>query len=189
MRPLAAFAFATMAVLASGSVVADEQPAAEASWWSGVAGFLRDAELDVGSSGAAETTDPALVDDRPAIESGPTYSGFADVEVGGLSFGGRYTLWGEDDEAGPVDGEFAFGVGAAYSDESWTVGIDWTRGNFDEVFLSVDDGSGDVIAFTTSYALDPGVRINGLLEYTDEARPGTADAGSFAFGIGTLINF
>ena len=74
---------------------------------------------------------------------------------------------------------------------SWTVGIDWSRGNYDEGFLDIGTGdSSDVIAFTSSYALRPGVKISGLLEYSeDQPAPDRASAGAFTVGIGTLINF
>jgi len=115
---------------------------------------------------------------------------FAEIGLGGFSFGGRYTHWLENDPVHP--GAQSYGLGASYNLDSWTVGVDWTRGNYNEVFLDVGDGSNaDVYAFTTSYALRPGVSINGLLEYSDtkSSSTGTAAGGGLSVGIGTLINF
>jgi len=115
---------------------------------------------------------------------------YAELGLGGFSLGGRYTHWLENDPTHP--NSQSFGLGAAYNLDSWTIGLDWTRGNYDEVFLDIGDSSGsaDVYAFTTSYALRPGVRINGLLEYSDtKSGSSGSDTGGLAVGIGTLINF
>lgn len=121
----------------------------------------------------------------------PGYDAYANINLDGFSIGGRFARWGAT--ASSEADQQSFGVGASYSLKSWTVGIDWSRGNYDEMFLDVDTGdSSDVIAFTSSYALRPGVKINGLLEYNDSQpaeQRSSAGTGAFTVGIGTLINF
>jgi len=129
--------------------------------------------------------------DSRSLGGDPGYNAYANINVDGFSVGGRFARWGATGVSEPD--QQSFGVGASYSLKSWTVGIDWSRGDYDEMFLDVDTGdNSDVIAFTSSYALRPGVKINGLLEYNDsqpaEQRSPTG-TGAFTVGIGTLINF
>src|SRR5262249_55416985 len=109
--------------------------------------------------------------------------------LGGFSLDGRLTHWLETDPQHPDDRSYS--VGASYRLDSWTLGIDWTRGNYDESFLDIGDrNDSDVYAFTTSYSVRPGVRINGLLEYSDgKSGQAGADSGALAGGIGIPINF
>ncbi|MGH6927358.1 MAG: porin, partial [Dongiaceae bacterium] len=117
------------------------------------------------------------------------YNAFAQIDLAGFTIGSRFARWAEPTFFGEENESFGFG--ASYTLESWTVGVDWSRGDYDEAFLDVNSGeTSDVIAFTSSYDLRPGVRINGLLEYSEEepAPSGAAD-GALTVGIGTLINF
>jgi predicted porin len=103
--------------------------------------------------------------------------------------GGRFARWGAT--AFSDADQQSYGIGASYRVNSWTVGVDWSRGNYDEVFLDVGSGEdSDVIAFTSSYALRPNVKVSGLLEYSeDQPAQDSAAPGAFTVGIGTLINF
>lgn len=126
-------------------------------------------------------------EDAAAPDNG--YNAYAQIDLAGFTLGSHFTQWVDPSVVGEEDQSFGFG--ASYRLESWTVGVDWARGDYDEAFIDVDSGNdGDVIAFTSSYDLRPGVQINGLLEYSEEqpAPTGTAD-GALTVGIGTLINF
>lgn len=205
MQKLAVIFAVTAVVLASGQALADDAaaPAARAagdivyriggrgpasavdevggaSLWTDLRHALSEATLTFGA---------APVGDDGSNGKDAAYNAYADIALKGFKFGGRFTQEGD-----PAHGENAgksYGVGASYSLESLTVGIDWSHGNYDEVFLDVGSGEdSDVIAFTSSYALRPGVRVNGLVEYSEQqpAEEG-ANAGAFTVGIGTLISF
>jgi predicted porin len=194
---------AVLAVLATGPAVADdpaapsadgapvlliggaaEAPAGddyEPSLWTDLRQFFSDSTFTLG----------ALPRDEGATgaETDAGYNAFAEIDLSGLTVGSRFAQWSEPTFFGEENR--SFGVGASYTQESWTVGIDWSRGDYDEAFLDVNSGeTSDVIAFTSSYDLRPGVQINGLLEYSEEepAPSGPAD-GALTVGIGTLINF
>lgn len=150
------------------------------SVWTDLRQFVSDATITFGAA--------PLSDDLGAT-SAEGYNAYADIELEGFRIGGRFSQRTDPAFGGETDQSFGFG--ASYSLESLTLGIDWSRGNYDEQFLDLGSGEdGDVIAFTSSYALRPGVRVNGLLEYSEQkpAEPGP-DEGAFTVGIGTLINF
>ena len=160
---------------------ADQAPAAgDYSFLTDLRALFSDATVSVG-------TEPLAID--RVLTADPGYNAFANINIDGFTVGGRFARWGET--AFSDADQQSFGVGASYRLNSWTVGIDWSRGNYDEGFLDIDTGdSSDVIAFTSSYALRPGVKINGLLEYSeDKPAQDRASPGAFTVGIGTLINF
>jgi len=148
------------------------------SWLLGLGRYLSQSRFTVGATPA-----------EPLGGPGSAANTYAEFGLGGFSLGGRFTHWLDTDPQHPDDRSYS--LGASYSLDSWTLGIDWTHGNYDESFLDIGNrNDDDVYAFTTSYSLQPGVRINGLLEYSD-SKSGQAgsDSGHFAVGIGTLINF
>ena len=189
-----------LTVLSTSRALADDSVAADAS---DVDGFV------VGDAGHASAPDSGsfwmdlralfsdatvAVDATPrandySFATDPGYNAFAHIDIDGFTVGGRFARWGEN--AYSEADRQSFGVGASYRLNSWTVGIDWSRGNYDEGFLDIGTSdSSDVIAFTSSYALRPGVKINGLLEYSeDQPVQDHAAPGAFTVGIGTLINF
>jgi len=169
-------------LIGSQTPLADDTAGSSGSLWLDLRQLFSDATVSIGSAPRS---------DSQAIGGDPGYNTYANINVDGFTVGGRFARWSgvgfsESDRQ-------SFGVGASYSLKSWTVGIDWSRGNYDEKFLDVDtDDNSDVIAFTSSYALRPGVKINGLLEYNDSQpaeQRSSAGSGAFTVGIGTLINF
>ena len=88
-----------------------------------------------------------------------------------------------------------FGAGATYNWDAWTVGLGWTRGDYEKAVGA--NGVGpfnavhDDIALTASYALGPGISIDGLLEYSRYASDDAAgpDYRGIGAGIGTAITF
>jgi hypothetical protein len=131
--------------------------------------------------------------DDPSLQSGDQggYQAFAQIGIAGFSFGGGYTAQYDETVDASDPSRHTYSVGASYALNNWTFGLDWARGDYDEVFLDVGDtNADDTFAFTTSYALRPGIRINGLLEYSDSQATGSeSEAGALAIGIGTLIKF
>ena len=88
-----------------------------------------------------------------------------------------------------------FGAGATYNWDLWTVGLGWTRGDYEKAVGA--NGVGpfnavhDDIALTAAYALAPGITVDGLLEYSryrsnDAAGP---DSQGLGLGMGTAITF
>lgn len=166
-----------------GSVVGDAgQPPAvdDGSLWIDLRRLFSDATVSVGAA--------PLASDR-ALTADPGYNAYANIDIDGFTVGGRFARWGET--AFSDADQQSFGFGASYRLNSWTVGFDWSHGNYDEVFLDVGSSdSSDVVAFTSSYALRPGVKISGLLEYSEnQPAQDRSTAGAFTVGIGTLINF
>jgi predicted porin len=191
---------AILALLAAGPVLADDptapsadgrvlliggaaEPLAgdyESSLWTDLRHLFSDTTFALGTTS---------IDGDAAVDSDDGYNAYARIDLAGFSIGSNFAQWVEPTFFG--EEKQSFGFGASYRADSWTVGVDWSRGDYDEAFLDVNSGdTGDVIAFTSSYDLRPGVQINGLLEYSDEqpAPSGSAD-GALTVGIGTLINF
>lgn len=172
----------TVLVLGGGA----QAPAAEDTedaWtplWPDLHQMLSDTAVTFGAA-------PVLEDAPADVDAG--YRAYAEIGLAGFTIGSRFARWGEPTAPG-VEKQ-SFGVGASYRLDAWTVGIDWARGDYDEIFLDVGSGEdGDVIAFTSSYDLRPGVQINGLVEYSEEEPvPSGSAEGAFTIGIGTLINF
>jgi len=163
----------------AGQVPADESAGDDSSLWMDLRNLFSDTTVSIGATPA---------DNGHSFDADPGYNAYANVNIAGFTVGGRFARWGET--AFSEADKQSVGVGASYSLKSWTVGIDWSRGNYDEVFLDAGSGSGDVVAFTSSYALRPGVKINGLLEYSeDQPVQERSTAGALTVGIGTLINF
>jgi predicted porin len=160
---------------------ADQAPATDDySLWTDLRTLFSDATVSVGAT--PRTDECTLTADQG-------YNACAHIDLDGFTVGGRFARWGAT--AFSDADQQSYGIGASYRLNSWTVGIDWSRGNYDEVFLDVDSGDdSDVIAFTSSYALRPNVKVSGLLEYSeDEPAQDSATPGAFTVGIGTLINF
>lgn len=88
-----------------------------------------------------------------------------------------------------------FGAGVTYNWNAWTVGLGWTRGDYEKAvgFNGVGPFNAvhDDVALTASYALGPGISVDGLVEYSryksnDAAGP---DYQGIGLGLGTAIAF
>jgi hypothetical protein len=91
--------------------------------------------------------------------------------------------------------DLVFGAGVTYNWDAWTVGLGWTRGDYEQHIVGAEVGPPnavfDDIALTASYALGPGISVDGLLEYSryksnDAAAP---DYSGIGIGLGTAIAF
>jgi hypothetical protein len=106
-----------------------------------------------------------------------------------LAILGAYDYQASESSFDPT-GATTMSLGANLSLDDWTVGIGWANGDDSEVLIDLGGDADNVVSFTTSYSVKPGIRIDGLLEYRDdEAVSPNPDDGTFAVGIGTLINF
>src|SRR5215510_4734145 len=145
-----------------GFLAGDQAPVAadetDSSPWLDLRQLFSDTTVSVGSAPRSHSQ---------SLTGDPGSNTFANVTIDGFTVSGRFAQWGQT--AFSEADQQSFGVGASYSLRSWTVGIDWSRGNYDEQFLNIDTGdTSDVVAFTSSYALTSGVKINGLLEYSED---------------------
>ena len=91
--------------------------------------------------------------------------------------------------------QLVYGAGVTYNWDAWTVGLGWTRGDYEKAVGENDVGPfnavHDDIALTAAYALAPGITVDGLLEYSryrsnDAAGP---DSSGLGVGLGTAITF
>jgi hypothetical protein len=90
-----------------------------------------------------------------------------------------------------------YGAGVVYQPPSqpWAFGLGWTRGDYEEAFgangTGPFDATHDDIALTTSYALGPGITLDGLVEYSlyDSDEPDGPDYRGLGIGVGTSIRF
>ena len=114
--------------------------------------------------------------------------GFAGFTVGGAT---EYRQNFGDDGAD----QLVFGFGGTYNWDAWTIGLGWTRGDYEKAVGA--NGVGpfnavhDDIALTAAYALGPGITLDGLVEYSiyksnDAAGP---DYQGIGIGLGTAITF
>jgi predicted porin len=66
--------------------------------------------------------------------------------------------------------QLVFGVGVTYDSKPWTVGLGWTRGDYEKAVGA--NGVGpfnavhDIVAVTAAYALGPGILLDGVIEYS-----------------------
>jgi hypothetical protein len=133
------------------------------------------------------------------------YNAYAQVGFAGFTIGGAF---GYRMNRG-VDGsdDLVYSAGVTYNWDAWTVGLGYSYGQYEigqpgtvlvgvvSVALTSDivDYS-NVFALTASYALGPGIQIDGVVEY-DDYQAGGAEQGrdsdytGFSFGLGTLISF
>ena len=141
------------------------------------------------------------------------YNGYAQVGFSGFTVGGAMSYRKNEGNAGQDN--LIYGAGITYNWDAWTVGFGWTHGDYDltqvgEVIkvgtatttvTDANEETYDIFAITASYALGPGIQIDGVLEYdtenTDEGNVGVTNGGivkfgdysGFTVGLGTLINF
>jgi hypothetical protein len=139
------------------------------------------------------------------------YNAYAQVGFSGFTIGGAFGYRNNVTSGG--GDSIIYGGGITYNWDAWTVGLGYTHGRYEAaagdlafaagggvatVFNTndiVDDSN--VFSLTASYALGPGIQIDGVLEYYDYQ--GDEDGGvpefadrdytGFAFGLGTLISF
>ena len=118
---------------------------------------------------------------------------YAQVSFAGVTIGAatEYRQNFGDDGAD----QLVFGAGATYNWDAWTIGLGWTRGDYEKAVgangVGPFNAAHDDIALTAAYALAPGISVDGLLEYScyrsnDAAGP---DSSGIGVGLGTAIAF
>jgi hypothetical protein len=91
--------------------------------------------------------------------------------------------------------QLVYGAGATYGWSAWTIGVGWTRGDYESA-VGANDGDPfnaghDIYSATAAYALAPGISIDGVVEYSDYRSNDAAgpDYQGLAIGLGTHIAF
>jgi outer membrane protein OmpU len=139
------------------------------------------------------------------------YNAYAQVGFSGFTVGGA--LGYRQNRGGDGSDDLIYGAGVTYNWDAWTVGLGWTHGDYElaqpgETIIAVSPQAAtitstttsdivdhyDVFALTASYALGPGIQVDGVVEYDNNAASsgGTGrdgDYSGFSVGLGTLINF
>lgn len=137
------------------------------------------------------------------------YNAYAQVGFAGFTVGGAMGI--RQNRGGDGSDDFVWGAGVTYNWDAWTVGLGYTHGRYElfqpgstltviatvtTTLTALSDVADDsnVFSLTASYALGPGIQIDGVVEYYDYQAEGDAFAGDrdfegIAVGIGTLINF
>jgi predicted porin len=148
--------------------------------------------------------------DSNAVDERHDYNAYAQVGFSGFTIGGALGI--RQNRGGDGSDDLVYGGGITYNWDAWTVGFGYTHGvyelNAGAQFAAgagttvtttndiVDDSN--VFSITASYALGPGIQIDGVLEYYDYQGDEDGGAGGvaddrdytgFAFGLGTLISF
>lgn len=148
--------------------------------------------------------------DGNVVDEREDYNAYAQVGFSGFTIGGALGIRQNRGFEGGDD--LIYGGGITYNWDAWTVGFGYTHGRYEAnagfqfaagkgttVTLTndiVDDSN--VFSLTASYALGPGIQIDGVLEYYDYQGDEDGGAGGiavdrdyegFAFGLGTLIQF
>jgi len=136
------------------------------------------------------------------------YNAYAQVGFSGFTVGGAFGYRQNRGSDGSDD--LIYGAGVTYNWDAWTVGLGYTHATYEiaqPTTVTTTVGTvvtttsfGDVVDYsnifslTASYALGPGIQIDGVVEYYDyqaatEGGFPDRDYTGFAFGLGTLISF
>jgi hypothetical protein len=139
------------------------------------------------------------------------YNAYAQVGFAGFTIGGAFGY--RQNRGGDGSDDLIYGAGVTYNWDAWTVGFGYSHGRYEigqsgTAFKFLGGAKGTTIAttltsdvvdysnifsLTASYALGPGIQIDGVVEYYDyqggNEQGRDADFTGFAVGLGTLISF
>jgi hypothetical protein len=127
------------------------------------------------------------------VDDARGYNGYAQVAFGGFTVGAATELRRNFGDTGAD--QWVYGAGGTYNWDTWTVGLGWTHGDYEKVIgengVGPFNADHDIYSATVSYALGPGIFVDGVLEYSDYGSHDAAgpDYQGFAAGLGTLITF
>ena len=121
------------------------------------------------------------------------YNAYAQVAFSGFTLGAAAEL--REDFGDDGADQWVYGAGATYNWSAWTIGVGWTRGDYEKA-VGANEGDPfnaghDIYSATASYALAPGISLDGVIEYSDYQSNDAAgpDYQGLAVGLGTLITF
>ncbi|HUL07436.1 MAG TPA: porin [Candidatus Acidoferrum sp.] len=130
------------------------------------------------------------------VSDAHSYNGYVQVGYAGFTFGASTEK--RDNFGESSADQWVYGVGGTYNWDAWTVGLGWTRGDYEKAIGANGTGGTtgfnadhNIISATASYALGPGISVDGVVEYDDYKSRDAAgpDYQGLGIGLGTLINF
>jgi predicted porin len=143
--------------------------------------------------------------DANAVDERRDYNAYANVGFAGFTVGGALGI--RENRGGDGSDDLVWGGGITYNWDAFTIGFGYTHGVYElgqpggafsagpgttitSLTSDVVDDS-NVFSLTASYALGPGIQIDGVVEYYDYQGDEQIDRDyeGFAVGIGTLIGF
>jgi hypothetical protein len=118
------------------------------------------------------------------------WNAYAQVGAWGFTLGGAFRQRANIDVGDDEEDNTVYGVGLVYGIDAYQVGIGWTHGDYDSLGSEDHD---DIVA-TASYALGPGVAIDGMVEYSNydgDGDGGTVDDDfeGVGLGLGLVVRF
>jgi len=133
-------------------------------------------------------------------EESDFYQTGLNLSFGNFAVGGVFEYFNDVLDQGPNDINFwVGGVGASYSMDAWTWGVQYSHQDREnDGSASADEFTQDRVVLTTNYAMGPGIALDGSLGYTwtdTDPEEGTLggvgidDYQSFEIGLGTNFTF
>jgi outer membrane protein OmpU len=137
------------------------------------------------------------------------YNAYAQVGFSGFTIGGAFGY--RQNRAGDGGDDLIYSAGITYNWDAWTVGLGYSHGTYEigqpgTTFVGITPGgtvtttlTSDIVdyynifALTASYALGPGIQVDGVVEIDDyQGGPEQGRNSNYqglSFGLGTLISF
>jgi hypothetical protein len=157
------------------------------------AGFAHDLNglaVNLGGGAALSFDKEANPDDTGEARG---YNAYAQVAFAGFTVGAALELrqnFGNDGSD-----RWVYGAGVTYGWDSWTMGLGWTRGDYEgavgENEVGPFNAGHDIVSLTAAFELESGISIDGVLQYSDYRSNDAAgpDYRGLSAAIGTLIEF
>ncbi len=153
----------------------------------------------LGSLGASFVTDDTGDDDETEFYQAGLQVGFGafTIGVGGEIINNYNDAFGVSTTGGgdPVADDsdlWSAQIGGNYAWDAWTIGLAWNHAQM-EISSSNDEDTIDYVSLNGSYALGPGINLEGNVGYVnyddDDGAGQDADYDSFEVGFGTAISF
>jgi hypothetical protein len=136
------------------------------------------------SRGEREDGCPAGVSpgDDPSIVAVGLNIGFGAIVVGGSVLFAQDTIVGNDDST-------EFDVGVTYTVDAVTVGAGWGHGIYDVPILNAGDDTLDHAQVGGSYAVGPGITIDGFIGYFDYNSDAGLSNNGWQAGVASTLGF
>ena len=122
-----------------------------------------------------------------------SYNAYAQVTYADFTIGAA-SEWRQNFGTTGAD-QWVYGAGVTYEWDDWSVGLGWTRGDYEKAVgnngVGPFNADHDIFSLTASRDLTDGLSIDGVIEYSDYHSRDAAgpDYRGIAVGLGTYIEF